>query len=224
MSQKTQGLEAFLNAVSPHVSNDVRKGIDSIRSILALFPGQSAGDAYASIKKLLASAMASVDVLIERARQLVQPAWPEGSAPESVEAFIKDAGKLALGDLKALLNAIGLPAPKTKKAVLVELKQWIESKGVYAPKSESDKKRERAEQLVSEYPRKMGQMTSALADEIIRRAEEAATDKLLGADGFAMFASLLLGMPMKGTKTKLLNEIKSFVNRLAVSASQTSGF
>lgn len=221
MNDKPQALGEFLNAISPHVSTDIRKGIESVRGILALYPGQSAADVFASIQKMQASAATSVTAMIERARLLIQPASPEAAHADSLEAFLKDAGKLGPDDLKSLMDGISLPSPKGKKAILAEIKLWLESKGTYAPKSAADKKRERAQMLLGDIPQRLGQMTNALADEIIARATEASKDKELGADGFTIYASLLLGMPMKGTKPKLLGEIKAFVDRLAVSAAQT---
>ncbi len=224
MSVKSSALNEFLNALAPHVSSELRKGIESIEEIFGFFPGQTAGEIHTTIKKMLASSASSVSGMIDRAKNLVLPAMPENAPLDAPEAFLKDAGRLSPDDLKALMAGISLPAPKTKKAMLGELKQWIESKGTYAPKSDEEKKRERAQMLAGDLPQKMGQMTGALADEIIRRAEAASKDKELGADGFAIFASLLLGTPMKGSKSKLLKEIKAFVDRLAVSAAQTGGF
>ena len=221
MNDKSQALDEFLNAVSPHVSTDIRKGLEAVRSILALYPGQSATDVFTSIQKMQASAATSVTAMIERARLLIQPSSPEAANADSQEAFLKDAGKLGPDDLKSLMDGISLPSPKSKKAILAEIKLWLESKGTYAPKSAADKKRERAQMLLGDIPQRLGQMTNALADEIIAQATAASKDKELGADGFMIYASLLLGMPMKGTKPKLLGEIKAFVDRLAVSAAQT---
>lgn len=220
MSEKSQALTDFFHAVSPHVSVDVRRGIESMQNVLALFPGQSPGEVLTAIQKMQSVATSSVAGMIERAKNVILP-----SSTETAEAYLKDAGKLSVGDLQMLVQGLGLSVPKkTKAAVVAELTKWIESKGTYAPRSAEDNKRDRAKELAGDLPQKMGQMTGALAEEIIRRSEAASKDKELGADGFAMFASILLGMPMKGTKGKLLKEIKSFVDRLATSAAQTSGY
>jgi hypothetical protein len=221
MNDRPHALSDFFTAVSPHVSAEIRKGIESIQDVLALFPGHSPGEVFTSIQKMQAAALSSVAAMVERAKKVILAPTDDADSPE---AFLKDAGKLSAGDLQALLHGLGLAViRKTKAACALELKLWIESKGTYAPRSEADRKRERAQELAGDLPQKMGQMTGALADEIIRRADAAAKDKELGSDGFRIFASLLLGMPMTGTKSRLLKEIKSFVDRLATSAAQTSG-
>ena len=213
----------FLDALAPHVSSDVRKGIESLKKIMEMFPGLSAGDIEKSIRAMLASATTSVPSMIERARDLIRDSV-EGEAKKSdtLDSFLKDLGKCSIADLKAIGTGLNLPLPTQKKAVVEELRKWIDSKGAYAPASPAGKMRERAAELAGDLPQRMSRIDSQLAEEIIRRAEIAAKDKQLGKEGFEAFASLLLGTAVRGSKPKLLAQIKSLVDRLLVSQEQTS--
>ena len=222
MSTSSNPTEGFLDALVPHVSNDVRKGIESLKKIMEMFPGLSPGDIEKSVGAMLASATTSLPSMIQRANELIRDAVEgEPKKPDSLDAFLKDVGKCTAADLKAIGVALHLPLPTLKKAVVEELRKWIESKGTYAPPSTADKMRELATQLAGDLPQRMSRMNPQLAEEIISRAQAASKDKQLGKEGFEAFASLLLGTTTKGSKPKLLAQIKSLVDRLLVSQEQT---
>jgi len=216
----------FLEALAPHLSPERRKGVESLQQILKMFPGQSPGDVEKGIRALLASSRTSVPALIQRAKELIQTAAPDAAAKpaDSIEVFLKDAAKCAPADLRAIAAGIQLLVPTQKKAILAEIRQWLEAKGDYSPKSPLDKKKERARELVGDLPQRLGGMTPEFAAEIVGRAEAAAKDKELGTEGFVEFASLLLGTQVKGSKPALLKKIKEFVDRLVVSNAQTGSF
>ncbi len=216
----------FLGALAPHLSPERRKGVESLQQILNMFPGQSPGDVEKGIRALLANSRTAVPAMIQRARDLIQSVAPDaaGKPADSVEAFLKDAAKCDSADLRAIAAGIQLAVPTQKKAILAEIRQWLESKGDYSPKSPLDKKKERAGQLVGDLPQRLGGMTPDLAAEIVGRAEAAAKDKELGTEGFVEFASLLLGTPVKGSKAALLKKIREFIDRLVVSNAQTGSF
>ena len=223
MTSASNPTEGFLDALAPHVSGDVRKGIESLKMIMEMFPGRSPGDIEKSVRSLLSNASTSVPSMIERARDLIRDAVEgEVKKPDSLEAFLKDVGKCSPADLKAIGVGLNLPLPSQKKAVVEELRKWIDSKGTYAPVSPADKMRKRAEELAGDLPQRMSRIDPQLAEEIISRAQAASKDKPLGKEGFEAFASLLLGTAVKGTKVKLLAQIKSLVDRLLISQEQTN--
>jgi hypothetical protein len=77
-----------------------------------------------------------------------------------------------------------------------------------------------AQQYADWLVERMRAVDDRAADEIIARAEEAKKDKVLGADGFKEFARLL-GIPVGGTKPKMLKQFKDAINRMAVTHRQT---
>jgi hypothetical protein len=226
MSNAIDSTGEFLEALAPHLSPERRKGVESLQQILKMFPGQSPGDVEKGIRALLANSRTSVPAMIQRAKDLVQAAAPGATEKpaDSIEAFLKDAAKCAPADLRAIAAGIQLPVPAQKKAILAEIRQWLESMGAYAPKSASEKRKDRARELVGDLPQRLGGLTPELAAEIVGRAEAASKDKQLGAEGFVEFASLLLGTPVKGTKPGLLKKIREFIDRLVVSNAQTGSF
>jgi hypothetical protein len=209
----------FLNAIRAHLDKDVQRGVDALTKIMARFPGQTPADIDKSVASLQASSRTSVPAMVERARGLIQAEMPPG---DSIELFLKDAAKLDANDLQAIAGQISLAVPKQKKSILAELRQWLESRGTYAPKSPLEKAKERARELAHDLPERMIHMTAELAAEVMRRAEAAAMDKALGADGFAEFAAIVLGAPAKGSRPVLLKQIRARVDRLAASYAQST--
>src|SRR5438309_697591 len=127
MTNASNPAESFLDALAPHVSTEVRKGIESLKKIMEMFPGRSPADIEKSVRAMLASATTSVSSMVERARNLLRDAVEgEEKSPDSPAAFLKDAGKCTAGDLKSIAAGLGLPVPSQKKGIIEELQEWIE--------------------------------------------------------------------------------------------------
>src|SRR5262245_18020156 len=228
MPSEKQPLEALLDSLIQHVNKDVRGGLESVRDLLGLFPGQAPAEVLKSVRTLRDSNRNSIPALLERAAAVVNKglngSQGNGSPPEAPEVFLSDVGKLSAADLKSISKGLHLPAAGTKAQLLVDIRRWVESGGTYAAPDPKEQAERRAQELAGDLPGRLSKMDDALADEVIRRAESASKDKTLGADGFETFTSLLLGTPVKGSRPKLLKMIKYFVNSLAVKTARTTGF
>jgi hypothetical protein len=107
---------------------------------------------------------------------------------------------------------------KTKPQNLDHLKQWIESRGQVVPAGPKQMALEQAREFAGNLPDRMQHVDSSVAQEVIQRAEAAARE--LSKAAFEAFAQLLR-IPVHGTKTQMLKQVKDFVTRLAVIQRQT---
>lgn len=226
MELTRQPLDTFLDSLLPHVNGDLRKGLQSVKELLDLFPGQSPGEVVKAVRSLKSSSRNSVPALLDRAAALVQHkhngGTANGSPADSADQLVADAGKLSLTDLRALAKGLRMAGTGGKPELLEDVRRWVESAGTYAPPSQSDLAHRRARELVGDLPERLHRMDDSLAREVLERAEAASKDKALGKEGFEAFAELLLRAPVKGSKPQILKKIKDFVNALAVSHTRTN--
>jgi len=133
--------------------------------------------------------------------------------------------------LQQLGTSLGLTLSGTKAKQLADLRAWLESGGTQRPltaeeraaqkaKEAEERALQKAKDYAAGFEGRMHSLATGEADEIIRRAEAAINDKEVGTKGFPVFAQLL-GLSVSGTKAKMLQQFKNYVNRLAMSHGQT---
>jgi hypothetical protein len=208
-----QFVEALLTALGPYLSADARKSSAALKGILDLFPGQPLAEVQKTIQALLASSRTSVLALAERARALLS-----GSAQEFVDDWMADVARLSSADLKRLGRALGLELSGAKARNVDDLQRWVESGGKVAPATAKDRARAEAARLAGDLPERMRALDGQTAAEVIRRAE--AASKELSKEAFTAFGELL-GIAVSGSKPKMLQQIRDFVDHAAVIQQQT---
>jgi hypothetical protein len=233
-------LDALLHSLDPHLGVGARKEAQAFRSMLGLFPGSSAVDVEKtvrslkgiadlfpgatpsemekSVRTLLANAQVGTAGLAERAGLLLQ-----GASEESLDHWLADVKKLKPADLKQLLQNLGvsftgkIPA---MPAMTDFLRKWVESGGQHRLPDPQEQLRARAGQYVGDLAERAKLMDPQTGQEILRAADAAFNDKALGVKGFEIFANLL-GIPAKGTKAKMRDQVRNHVKTVLVSRQQT---
>src|SRR5262249_41685034 len=141
-----------------------------------------------------------------------------GSLSETADAVLQDISTLKATDLKQLGKALELEVTGAKAAMVETFRLWLTSGGTVAPLSAEQRAEQEVAQHVGDLVERMRVIDAQVAEEVIRRAEIAA--KELSKEAFEAFGNRI-GIPVKGTKAKMLQQIKDFVNRAAVSHAQT---
>jgi hypothetical protein len=195
---------------------EVEKSVRSLKAICDLFPESSPAEIEKLVRELLAKTETAIPKLTERAKDLFI-----GTDDESCEKWLADVGKLKVDQLKQLLKAMNLTFCGGKPAILGSLRAWVESRGQYREPDPKEQMREKAAQYAGDLVERAKQINPQIAGEILQAAEAAAKDRKLGTDGFEIFANIL-GIPVKGTKKNMLDQVKDHVNSLLVSRQQTT--
>ena len=208
--QATLGLFPGLSAV------EVEKTVRSLKAVSDLFPGSSPAEIEKSVRAMLAKTETSIPKLAERANRLFT-----GTQEESADKWLTDVEKLNVGELKQLLKALNLSFSGGKPAIIGSLRAWVESGGQYREPDPKEQLRVKAAQYVGDLADRSKRMDQQTAGEVLRAAEAASKDTALGKDGFEIFANFL-GIPVKGSKKQMLDQVKNYVNSLLVSRQQTA--
>jgi hypothetical protein len=231
-------LNGFFHFIDPHLSANARKEIRGVQGVLELFPGWSAveiekavrslmavaelfpGSTPAEIEKsirgLLVNVQTSIPSLAERASKVLA-----GTPGESADKWLADVGKLKVGELIQLLKALNMPFAGAKPAIIEVLRKWVESGGQNKPPDPKEQLRSRAAQYTGDLAERIKRMDPQTGQEVLRATEAAYKDKALGISGFEIFANLL-GIPAKGTKKQMFDQVKDYVNTILVSRQQTA--
>lgn len=208
-------LEALTAALDPYLGGDARKELRALRDILDLFPGQTLTEVKKTVQSLQAGAQKDVPTLVARAKALV-----EGEKSESVTDFLRAVSGLKPDELKQFGTSLGLALTGTKAKLVADIHAWLESGGTQRPLTAEERAQQKVKEYAAGFEGRMGSLSSQQADELIRRAETAIADKKMTKQHFQEFAQLL-GLSVSGTKPKMMEQFRNYVNRLAVSHGQT---
>ncbi len=209
----TETLINSLLALEPHLNSSAKKDLQALKKLFHLFPEQDIEDIEKTVESLIKSSKTSLPVLKERAN-----AFFSGSNSESIDDFLKDLNSLSVMDLKKFGQLFQIELSGTKKDKLEAVKKWLSSKGEIKPKSAKEQANEKAIQIVGNLQEKMRGIDNLTADEILNRINSIYNE--LNKDEFQAFAKIL-GVSVSGTKQNMKKQLENYVNRAAISHTQT---